>query len=46
MMRSIAGLTPARSGSIQVFGTEAAKLAPYQVSRLRRLCRGRMARLL
>ena len=27
--------TPARSGSIQVFGTEAAKLAPYQVSRLR-----------
>jgi branched-chain amino acid transport system ATP-binding protein len=35
MMRSIMGLTPARSGSIQVFGTEAAKLAPYQVSRLR-----------
>ena len=35
MMRSIMGLTPARSGSIKVFDTEAAKLAPYQVSRLR-----------
>ncbi|MBV8169216.1 MAG: ABC transporter ATP-binding protein, partial [Alphaproteobacteria bacterium] len=35
MMRSIMGLTPARSGSITVFGTQAAKLAPYQVARLR-----------
>jgi branched-chain amino acid transport system ATP-binding protein len=35
MMRSIMGLTPARSGSIKVFDTEAAKLAPYQVARLR-----------
>ncbi len=35
MMRSIMGLTPARSGSIKVFGTEATKLSPYQVARLR-----------
>jgi branched-chain amino acid transport system ATP-binding protein len=35
MMRSIMGLTPARSGSIKVFDRESAKLAPYQVSRLR-----------
>jgi branched-chain amino acid transport system ATP-binding protein len=35
MMRSIMGLTPSRSGSIRVFGTEAAKLAPYRVARLR-----------
>jgi branched-chain amino acid transport system ATP-binding protein len=35
MMRSIMGLTPARSGSVKVFGTEAVKLAPYQVARLR-----------
>ena len=35
MMRSIMGLTPARSGSIKVFGTEAAKLPPYRIARLR-----------
>jgi branched-chain amino acid transport system ATP-binding protein len=35
MMRSIMGLTPARSGAITVFGTPAAKLAPYQIARLR-----------
>src|SRR6185437_6221041 len=35
MMRSIMGLTPSRSGSIKVFGTEAAKLPPYRVARLR-----------
>ena len=35
MMRSIMGLTPARSGSVKVFGAEASKLAPYQVARLR-----------
>jgi len=34
-LRSIMGLTPARSGSIRVFGTEAAKLPPYRVARLR-----------
>jgi branched-chain amino acid transport system ATP-binding protein len=35
MMRSIMGLTPARSGSVKIFGTEASKLAPYEVARLR-----------
>ena len=35
MMRSIMGLTPARSGHIKVFGRESTKLAPYQVARLR-----------
>jgi branched-chain amino acid transport system ATP-binding protein len=35
MMRSIMGLTPSRSGSVKVFDREAAKLAPYQVARLR-----------
>jgi branched-chain amino acid transport system ATP-binding protein len=35
MMRSIMGLTPPRSGSIKVFGTEAAKLPPYRIARLR-----------
>jgi branched-chain amino acid transport system ATP-binding protein len=35
MMRSIMGLTPARTGSVKVFGTEAAKLAPYRIARLR-----------
>jgi branched-chain amino acid transport system ATP-binding protein len=35
MMRSIMGLTPSRSGSVKVFGVEAAKLAPYRVARLR-----------
>ena len=35
MMRSIMGLTPARSGSIKVFDTEAAKLPPYRIARLR-----------
>lgn len=35
MMRSIMGLTPARSGSVKVFGAEASKLAPYRVARLR-----------
>jgi branched-chain amino acid transport system ATP-binding protein len=34
-MRSIMGLTPARSGTIKIFGTESTKLAPFQVSRLR-----------
>ena len=33
-MRSIMGLTPARSGTVKVFGTGAEKLAPYQVARL------------
>src|SRR5215475_5921178 len=35
MMRSIMGLTPARSGSVKVFGTEAAKLQSYRIARLR-----------
>jgi branched-chain amino acid transport system ATP-binding protein len=35
MMRSIMGLTPSRSGSIKVFGTEASRLPPYRVARLR-----------
>jgi branched-chain amino acid transport system ATP-binding protein len=34
-MRSIMGLTPSRSGTVKVFGTDATKLAPYQVARLR-----------
>jgi branched-chain amino acid transport system ATP-binding protein len=33
-MRSIMGLTPARSGSVKVFGTEASKLPPFKVARL------------
>jgi branched-chain amino acid transport system ATP-binding protein len=33
-MRSIMGLTPARSGSVRVFGHDSAKLAPYRVARL------------
>ncbi|HTR83783.1 MAG TPA: ABC transporter ATP-binding protein [Reyranella sp.] len=33
-MRSIMGLTPARSGSVKVFGKDSAKLAPYRVARL------------
>jgi branched-chain amino acid transport system ATP-binding protein len=35
MMRSIMGLTPARSGTIKVFGSESTRLQPYQVARLR-----------
>jgi branched-chain amino acid transport system ATP-binding protein len=35
MMRSIMGLTPASSGSIKIFGTEATKMPPYRVARLR-----------
>ncbi len=35
MMRSIMGLTPARSGHIKVFDHESTRLAPYQVARLR-----------
>jgi branched-chain amino acid transport system ATP-binding protein len=35
MMRSIMGLTPSRSGSIRVFGTEATRLPPYRIARLR-----------
>jgi len=34
-MRSIMGLTPARSGTVKIFGTESTKLAPFQVARLR-----------
>jgi branched-chain amino acid transport system ATP-binding protein len=33
-MRSIMGLTPARSGTVKVFGTDSVKLAPYRVARL------------
>jgi len=33
-MRSIMGLTPARSGSVKVFGKDSTKLAPFQVARL------------
>ena len=33
-MRSIMGLTPARSGTVKVFGTEAERLPPYRVARL------------
>jgi branched-chain amino acid transport system ATP-binding protein len=35
IMRSIMGLTPSRSGSIKVFGAEAARLPPYRIARLR-----------
>ena len=35
MMRSIMGLTPSRSGSVKVFGSEVSKLPPYRVARLR-----------
>jgi len=34
-MRSIMGLTPARSGTVKIFGRETTKLAPFQVARLR-----------
>lgn len=34
-MRSIMGLTPARSGSVQVFGKDTTRMAPYQVARHR-----------
>jgi branched-chain amino acid transport system ATP-binding protein len=34
-MRSIMGLTPARSGMVKIFGRESTKLAPFQVARLR-----------
>jgi branched-chain amino acid transport system ATP-binding protein len=33
-MRSIMGLTPARSGTVKVFGQDSVKLAPYRVARL------------
>jgi branched-chain amino acid transport system ATP-binding protein len=33
-MRSIMGLTPARTGTVKVFGKDSAKLAPYRVARL------------
>jgi branched-chain amino acid transport system ATP-binding protein len=35
IMRSIMGLTPSRSGSIKVFGAEAARLPPYRIARMR-----------
>jgi branched-chain amino acid transport system ATP-binding protein len=35
MMRSIMRLTPARSGTVTVFGADASRMAPYQVARLR-----------
>jgi len=35
MMRSIMGLTPARSGNIKVFGHDSTRLPPYRVARLR-----------
>jgi len=34
-MRSIMGLTPARSGTIRVFGTDSTKMPPFRVARLR-----------
>ena len=34
-MRSIMGLTPARSGSVKVFGRDTTRMAPYQVARQR-----------
>jgi branched-chain amino acid transport system ATP-binding protein len=34
-MRSIMGLTPARSGMVKIFGRESTKLAPFQIARLR-----------
>lgn len=33
-MRSIMGLTPARSGSVKVFGTESSRMQPFRVARL------------
>lgn len=33
-LRSIMGMTPARAGHIQVFGTESTHLAPFRVARL------------
>jgi branched-chain amino acid transport system ATP-binding protein len=32
-MRSIMGLTPARSGSVKVFGVDTTRMAPFQVAR-------------
>ena len=34
-LRSIMGLTPARSGSVKVFGTDSTRMQPFQVARLR-----------
>jgi branched-chain amino acid transport system ATP-binding protein len=34
-MRSIMGLTPARSGTVRVFGTDCTKMPPFRVARLR-----------
>src|ERR1700759_1354869 len=34
-MRSIMGLTPARSGAVKVFGKDTTRMAPYQVARQR-----------
>jgi branched-chain amino acid transport system ATP-binding protein len=34
-MRSIMGLTPARSGTVSVFGKDCTRMAPYQVARQR-----------
>jgi branched-chain amino acid transport system ATP-binding protein len=34
-MRSIMGLTPARSGTVSVFGRDCTRMAPYQVARQR-----------
>jgi branched-chain amino acid transport system ATP-binding protein len=33
-LRSIMGLTPARSGQVQVFGKETTRLAPFRIARL------------
>ncbi len=34
-LRSIMGLTPARSGTVKVFGTDSTRMQPFQVARLR-----------
>ena len=34
-MRSIMGLTPARSGTVRVFGTDSTRMPPFRVARLR-----------
>ena len=34
-LRSIMGLTPARSGSVKVFGTDSTRMQPFQIARLR-----------
>ena len=45
-MRSIMGLTPARTGHVQVFGKDSTRLAPFRVARLRRRLRpGRTPRV-